>query len=130
MPKLHAGMHLDTVFTFADRDLVTYYPDIVDDIQAFPLRPSDDEWVEVPEQKDSFAGVVFTYGRNTQVKTLLRNAGIEGITMVGARPGPRGALHDVPDLPRRCGILGARATAAPRGSSARTTRAECRRGAG
>ena len=29
MPKLRAAMHLDTVFTFADRDCVLLYPDIV-----------------------------------------------------------------------------------------------------
>jgi arginine deiminase len=41
MPKLRAAMHLDTVFTFADRDVVTLYPTIVDGIHAFSLRPSD-----------------------------------------------------------------------------------------
>lgn len=41
MPKLRAAMHLDTVMTFADRDLVTVYPQIVDDIHAFTLRPSE-----------------------------------------------------------------------------------------
>ncbi|MCF3934111.1 arginine deiminase [Acuticoccus sp. M5D2P5] len=41
MPKLRAAMHLDTVFTFADRDCVLIYPDIVDKIEAFSLRPSD-----------------------------------------------------------------------------------------
>ena len=30
MPKLRAAMHLDTVFTFADRDIVTLYPTIMD----------------------------------------------------------------------------------------------------
>ena len=39
MPKLRAAMHLDTVFTFADRDIVTYYPDIVDGIHPIELRP-------------------------------------------------------------------------------------------
>lgn len=39
MPKLRAAMHLDTVFTFADRDCVLLYPDIVDDIQCFSYRP-------------------------------------------------------------------------------------------
>ena len=34
-------MHLDTVFTFADRDCVLLYPDIVDHITAFSYRPSD-----------------------------------------------------------------------------------------
>ena len=41
MPKLRAAMHLDTVFTFADRDIVTVYPRIVDAIHTFTLRPSD-----------------------------------------------------------------------------------------
>jgi arginine deiminase len=35
------------VFTFADRDLVTYYPDIVDSIHPFELRPSDTDAVDV-----------------------------------------------------------------------------------
>ncbi|MFD5726795.1 arginine deiminase [Streptomyces sp. NBC_00523] len=39
MPKLRAAMHLDTVFTFADRDVVTLYPRIVDAIHSFSLRP-------------------------------------------------------------------------------------------
>lgn len=41
MPKLRAAMHLDTVFTFADRDLVTVHPSIVDGIHPFVLRPAD-----------------------------------------------------------------------------------------
>jgi arginine deiminase len=39
MPKLRAAMHLDTVFTFADRDCVLLYPDIVNSIKAFSIRP-------------------------------------------------------------------------------------------
>lgn len=41
MPKLRAAMHLDTVFTFADRDIVTLYPRIVDAVHTFSLYPSD-----------------------------------------------------------------------------------------
>ncbi|HVJ03754.1 MAG TPA: arginine deiminase family protein, partial [Sphingomonas sp.] len=41
MPKLRAAMHLDTVFTFADRDCVLVYPDIVDKIRCFSYRPED-----------------------------------------------------------------------------------------
>lgn len=41
MPKLRAAMHLDTVFTFADRDVVLLYPDIVYGIEAFSYYPSD-----------------------------------------------------------------------------------------
>ncbi|MCK0116736.1 arginine deiminase [Isoptericola sp. S6320L] len=41
MPRLRAAMHLDTVFTFADRDLVTVHPTIVDSIHPYVLRPTD-----------------------------------------------------------------------------------------
>ncbi len=41
MPKLRAAMHLDTVFTFADRDVVSVYPKIVNSIDTFMLRPND-----------------------------------------------------------------------------------------
>jgi arginine deiminase len=40
MPKLRAAMHLDTVLTFADRDCVLIYPDIVNGIEAFSYRPT------------------------------------------------------------------------------------------
>ncbi|MBB5789087.1 arginine deiminase [Jiangella mangrovi] len=41
MPKLRAAMHLDTVFTFADVDVVTVFPRIVDALHVFTLRPGD-----------------------------------------------------------------------------------------
>jgi arginine deiminase len=41
MPRLRAAMHLDTVFTFVDRDCVLIYPDIVNTIEAFSYRPAD-----------------------------------------------------------------------------------------
>lgn len=34
LPKLRSAMHLDTVFTFADRALVTRYPTIVDAVRT------------------------------------------------------------------------------------------------
>lgn len=58
MPKLRAAMHLDTVLTFADRDCVTAFPDIVDGIHTFSLRPGDSEPIEVTEEKLSFVDVV------------------------------------------------------------------------
>lgn len=60
MPRLRAAMHLDTVFTFADRDLVTVHPRIVDAIHPFVLRPGDDATgVEVADEAGSrFVDVV------------------------------------------------------------------------
>lgn len=59
MPKRRAVMHLDTVFTFADRDCATVYPDVVDGIHPFSIRPSDKApGVEVTEETKSFVDVV------------------------------------------------------------------------
>lgn len=41
MPKLRSAMHLDTVFTFCDRDVVSLFPDIMNQVVTFSLRPSD-----------------------------------------------------------------------------------------
>ena len=58
MPKLRAAMHLDTVFTFADRDVATAYPPIVDAIESFTLRPRDSGGVDVITESTPFAEVV------------------------------------------------------------------------
>ncbi len=59
MPKLRAAMHLDTVFTFADRDCVLLYPDIVHKIEAFSYRPSDKPGgVELVKESKPFVDVV------------------------------------------------------------------------
>jgi arginine deiminase len=41
LPRARSAMHLDTVFTFADHDLVTTYTPVVDGIVPFSLRPGD-----------------------------------------------------------------------------------------
>jgi arginine deiminase len=59
MPKLRAAMHLDTVFTFADRDCVLQYPDIMDHVQTFSLYPSDKpSGIEIRKDEGRFADVV------------------------------------------------------------------------
>jgi arginine deiminase len=58
MPKLRAAMHLDTVFTFADRDCVLLYPDIVNGIDAFSYRPDGKGGVELHKDKGSFVETV------------------------------------------------------------------------
>jgi len=59
MPKLRAAMHLDTVFTFADRDCVLLYPDIVHNITAFSYRPGDGpSGIELHKEEKPFVEVV------------------------------------------------------------------------
>jgi arginine deiminase len=59
MPKSRAAMHLDTVFTFCDRDLVTLFRDVVDQIQCFSMHPIDDQGgFEVRHDKKGLLEVV------------------------------------------------------------------------
>jgi arginine deiminase len=41
LPSERSSMHLDTVFTFCDRDLVTIFANVVDGIQPYSLRPGE-----------------------------------------------------------------------------------------
>jgi arginine deiminase len=41
MPKSRAAMHLDTVFTFCDRDAVTLFREVVDQIRCYSIYAAD-----------------------------------------------------------------------------------------
>ena len=59
LPRQRAAMHLDTVFTFADRDCVLLYPDIVNTIQAFSYRPANTpSGIELRKDDKPFVDVV------------------------------------------------------------------------
>lgn len=59
MPRDRSFMHLDTVFTFCDRDLVTIYPPVVERIRAFSLRPgSGPDGIEITTEDQPFVQVV------------------------------------------------------------------------
>ncbi len=58
LPKMRAAMHLDTVFTFADRDLVLLYPDIMSGVDTYSLRPSDSGALDVRAESRPFTDVV------------------------------------------------------------------------
>lgn len=59
MPKLRAAMHLDTVFTFCDRDVVSLFAEIMDPVTTFSLRPSDKTpGYELTKETEPFTKVV------------------------------------------------------------------------
>lgn len=41
LPKTRAAMHLDTVFTFCDRDVLTVFAPVIDNVVPISLRPDD-----------------------------------------------------------------------------------------
>jgi arginine deiminase len=61
LPKSRAAMHLDTVFTFCDYDVVTAYAPIVDGIVPFSLRPDDTSPTGLDIQREP-KGLVPTLG--------------------------------------------------------------------
>ncbi len=57
-PRARSSMHLDTVFTFCDRDLVTVFAEVTDAIQTYSLRPGDKGGVTVTAETAPFLQVV------------------------------------------------------------------------
>jgi arginine deiminase len=59
LPKSRGAMHLDTVFTFCDRDLVTVYPEVIHQLRTFVIEPGDAEGaIAVHEQSKPFLKIV------------------------------------------------------------------------
>jgi len=58
MPQSRAAMHLDTVFSFCDRDLVTSFVDVATQIRCFSLRPSEDGQIDYHVENASLFDVV------------------------------------------------------------------------
>jgi arginine deiminase len=59
MPSDRSFMHLDTVFSFCDRDLVTIYPDVVHRLRPFSLYPGEKAGtLRIVEEKQSFLDTV------------------------------------------------------------------------
>ncbi|NDL71153.1 arginine deiminase [Vreelandella alkaliphila] len=60
LPKSRSAMHLDTVFSFCDHDLVTIFPEVVRNIVAFSLRPDESRpgGIDVRREENSFLDVV------------------------------------------------------------------------
>ncbi|MCG7656260.1 arginine deiminase [Wielerella bovis] len=129
MPKTRSAMHLDTIFTFCDRDLVNLFPKMVDQIIPFSLRPDETKpngldirkenkhFVDVVQEAlglsklrvvktggNSYAadreqwddannvfalepGVVVGYDRNLLTNKLLRDAGVEIVSVASSELG-------------------------------------------
>ena len=51
-------MHLDTVFTMLDVDKVTVYPDVVNGMQAYSIRPGDGRAMFTVTKEENFLGAV------------------------------------------------------------------------
>lgn len=60
LPQSRAAMHLDTVFSFCDRDLVTIFPDVVNQIVPFSLRPDPSKpgGIDIRREAQPFLQVV------------------------------------------------------------------------
>jgi arginine deiminase len=66
MPKSRAAMHLDTVFSFCDRDLCTAFREVADQIRCFSARPDGNGGLEVrPDTGSIFDVVKEALGLNT-----------------------------------------------------------------
>ena len=72
LPKSRASMHLDTVFSFCDRDLVTVFPAAVNAIVPFSLRPDESKpgGIDIRREEKGFVEVVAQALGLAQLRTI------------------------------------------------------------
>jgi len=58
MSRDRAHMHLDTVFTMLDADKVTVFPDIVNRMETYSIRPGDEQALFSVTKEDNFLSAV------------------------------------------------------------------------
>ncbi|MDD1708116.1 MAG: arginine deiminase [Methanoregulaceae archaeon] len=58
MTRDRAHIHLDTVFTMLDKDTVTVFPDVVNEMQAYRITPGDERSVFTVTKEESFLRAV------------------------------------------------------------------------
>jgi arginine deiminase len=72
LPKSRGAMHLDTVFSFCDRDLVTIFPEVVSQIKSYSLRPDGK-----PGELD------FTIEKSAFLEVVAGSIGLKALRVVG-----------------------------------------------
>jgi len=99
-----AHMHFDTVFTMLDVDKVTVYPDVVNGMQAWSIRPGDGRAMFTVTKEESFLGAVadaLDVGRLEVIPTggdtyeAAREQWDDGNNILALRPGHRGRPEHV-----------------------------------
>jgi arginine deiminase len=58
MPKSRAAMHLDTVFTFCDRDVCTAFREVADQVRCYSARPAGEGRVDIRPDEGHLFDVV------------------------------------------------------------------------
>jgi arginine deiminase len=83
LPQSRSYMHLDTVMTMVDRDVVTLFPEVVDGARLWAIRPGPD-----PERPtvERFSGTV--------VEALQTALGVPKIRVVPTGGGPLGSQRE------------------------------------
>ncbi len=71
IPKSRGAMHMDTIFSFCDRDLATLFPEMVDAIRVHSLRPGKKEGtLDVRTETKPFVEVVAQTMGLAKVRTV------------------------------------------------------------